>query len=566
MGVTQKIKFGVGLLVLLGVSTFLLPLSGWAANFLQNDGLEPPFDKYGEWSGGGHTFDLEVAHNWERFFIAAGTEDNGNKLRYFSSSAVAFLFGGNVEKQDGADSQIWWSTAPFDAGIYQQVSGLTVGQNYGFQAGILQVYGNTTSGINNKMFRSVGIDPTGGADPTGPNVIWSPEEGKNGNWFYPGVGAQAISSTVTVFIKVRAIDDAPQFEENAVWADNAFLDVAPTTSLSLTVDSPSQVTAAWSSAPHPGFHLFAYEAQYRKASQSSWTDLQIFTSQNGPSTNTGKSFNVESGVEYVVRARAWHEQDGPDSHEVPGPWAEATVTAGGIVSGRVLDNQADPFGGATVSVSGLPGTNTASRGDGGYDLLIGAGSFGLTSTGGSGWAIPQPVGVTVPNLESITPLTLTLRPPDDIISNGDFENGLAGWQVSGTLPVAAGTHYRTISHSLRLADNVTISQTGSISGAYKPTLAFWYKVDSGDGDDTFTAQILGPGGAAANSFNTGTAGQWQFAWLPLNLTEVYTGPVGVRFSLSQSAGPTQTVVYVDEVSLGSVRQIMPVYLPIVMKE
>jgi hypothetical protein len=49
------------------------------------------------------------------------------------------------------------------------------------------------------------------------------------------------------------------------------------------------------------------------------------------------------------------------------------------------------------------------------------------------------------------------------------------------------------------------------------------------------------------------------------LTEVYTGPIGVRFGLSQ-AGPTQTVVYLDEVSLGKAwGGPFKTYLPLISK-
>ncbi|MBI1878559.1 MAG: hypothetical protein HYR94_10085, partial [Chloroflexi bacterium] len=104
--------------------------------------------------------------------------------------------------------------------------------------------------------------------------------------------------------------------------------------------------------------------------------------------------------------------------------------------------------------------------------------------------------------------------------------------------------------SLSLSNTVTMSQTGLVSGTYQPVLSFWYKIEGGDGDDSFTAEFLGTDSITpTNSFTISTNGDWQQAWLPLNLTEVYTGPVGVRFSLSQT-GPTQTTVYLDEVSLG----------------
>lgn len=558
-----NLKLPVLLLALIAALMFALRPPAWAANLLQNDGLEPPFVKYGEWTGSGVTFDLEVAHNWQRFYIPAGTPDNGNDLRYFRASAVAFLFG-SVEKRDGTDAQLYWSTSPFDAGIYQQVSGVTAGEYYGFQAGILQVYGNTTTKIHNKMFRSVGIDPFGGTDPASANVVWGPEEGLDADWFYPGVGAQAQSTTITVFVRVRSIDDAPPLEESSVWVDDTFLDIAPTTSLTLTVDSPTQVTASWSGAPRSGFHLYAYEAQYRKASESTWTNLQIFDSSTSPiPTGTSASFTVEPGQQYVVRARTWHEQDGGDLHEVPGPWTEQTITVGGIVAGKVLNNRGEPFlGSATVAAGASP--TTTSAGNGSYALQTGAGTFDITATHATGWTTPQPVRVTVPDLQTVTPLTLTLRPPDNIIQNGDFETGLSGWQVTGTAPTTITTGHRSGAASLSLSGTVVLSQTGSITGSYRPVLSFWYKVDSGDGNDLFAVDILGAGLSAANTFSTSTVGGWQHAWLPLDAGEVYTGPVGARFSLNQTGG-AGTVVWLDEVSLGASQVVNKTYLPVVLK-
>lgn len=548
---------------LIGLAAALLPLSVWAANLLQNDGLEAPFVKYGTWdSGQGKVFDLEVAHNWERFFIPAGTYNNGDKLRYFRASALEFLYH-YVEKRDGQDAQLFWSTSPFDAGIYQQVTGLTPGETYGVQAGILQVYQNTHTTTQNKMFRSVGIDPTGGTDPTASSVIWGPEENRTPNWFYPGVGTQAISSTMTMFVRVRSLYDAPATEENSVWVDDTFLDVAPTTTLSLTVDSATQVTANWSGAPRSGFHLYAYEAQVRKITDSAWTGLQIFTSQTGPSTTTSQSFTVEPGVEYLVRTRTWHEQDAADSHEVPGPWTEATISTGGIINGQVLNSQGVPVSGATVSAAGVATTTSTTAG--GFKLQTGAGSFQLQATAGTNTSALLPVAV--PSTTIVVPFTITLRPPDEAITNGDFSTGLTGWSLSGTTPTTSSVEFRTPGRSLQLTGSSGVWQTTAVSGMYRPVLSFWYKL-VGDGNDTFSAHITPSGSGiwslADSSFTT--PGDWQFVSLPLNQTEVYTGSITVSFDLTQTGGLSDTVVYVDEVSVGkSWGGPNKVFLPLLVK-
>ncbi len=549
------LKKPVLLTILLGC---IIASVSYAANFIQNDGLEAPFDKYDTWTGSGVTFDLEVAHDWEKFHITGG-----DKLRYFRASAVAFLYG-YTEKRDGSDAQLYWSTSPFDAGIYQQVTGLTVGENYGFQAGILQVYGNTTSGIDGKMFRSVGVDPAGGTDPSATTVIWGPEEGLNADWFYPGIGFQATSTTATVFIRVRAIDNAPTYEENAVWTDDTFLDIAPTTTLALTADSPTQVSAIWSGSPRNGFNLWAYEAQYRKTTDSAWVNLQSFNSRTTtPPTATSANFSATPNTEYIVRARTWHEQSSGDGHEVPGPWVEKIITVGGMVSGKILDNQGYSFAGATVAVDGDPATSTSSDGSGNYTLLTGAGDFGLVTTTPSGWATEQPVQVTVPDAATTVPLTITLTPSDNVISNGDFENDLSDWMVQGDAPLSVTTGQYNGQASLCLTGSVTISQSRLISDSFEPGLSFWYKTE-GD-TENFTAKIIGNETlAVAGTLSIPAANEWSHIWLPLNVMGTYTGPVVARFNLTQTGEPVSQV-YLDSVSLGASRQISHVFLPLILK-
>jgi hypothetical protein len=83
----------------------------------------------------------------------------------------------------------------------------------------------------------------------------------------------------------------------------------------------------------------------------------------------------------------------------------------------------------------------------------------------------------------------------------------------------------------------------------------------------FTAEILGAGDLTpTGQFSTTTVGDWQHAWLPLDLGETYSGPVGVRFELNQ-LGPTQTLVYLDEVSVGSSfgETAEATFLPVIFK-
>ena len=134
------------------------------------------------------------------------------------------------------------SSGPYVAGIYQQVPNLTPGVAYKASIGWgapgppTETYG-----------RQLGIDPTGGTDPSAPTVIWGHEHWGNARGLnYPppdvniDVSAVAQSPTITVFVKVN---------HNAATANAMiFLDA-----VSLFVDpvqpTPAPVTATPSPAP-----------------------------------------------------------------------------------------------------------------------------------------------------------------------------------------------------------------------------------------------------------------------------------------------------------------------------
>jgi hypothetical protein len=97
-------------------------------------------------------------------------------------------------------------------------------------------------------------------------------------------------------------------------------------------------------------------------------------------------------------------------------------------------------------------------------------------------------------------------------------------------------------------------------------LSFWYKIEGSDGDDSLAAELLDAASLTpVNRVTFSSNTDWRQAYLPLALTEVYTGPLGVRFSLAQT-GPTQATVYLDEVSLGaSWGGPIKAYLPVIVR-
>jgi len=111
--------------------------------------------------------------------------------------------GGDSHSASG-DSLRLDSNGPYLAAIYTRVSGLQPGTAYKASLGFAS--GSVNAG---SYGRRLGIDPTGGVDPTSPNVVWGMDYWGNGKYLnYPppdvnlDVSAVAQSPTVTVFVKV----------------------------------------------------------------------------------------------------------------------------------------------------------------------------------------------------------------------------------------------------------------------------------------------------------------------------------------------------------------------------
>jgi hypothetical protein len=96
------------------------------------------------------------------------------------------------------------------AGLYQQIHGIPIGSLVQFSLWVegwqCRNYADCcksgkpcVSDFPYAMNFQVGIDPTGGTDPTAPSVIWSPASESFDHWSELFVSAVALSDTITVF-------------------------------------------------------------------------------------------------------------------------------------------------------------------------------------------------------------------------------------------------------------------------------------------------------------------------------------------------------------------------------
>ncbi len=182
----------------------------------------------------------------------------GDRPRQLPVGWSAFVLSGDpVYYQDdhtyfgGPNLTMWSVGGTFKAGIYTQVQ---VTPGAGYRASISWGAPNAPDLFG----RQLGIDPTGGTDPTAPTVIWGPMhwgEGRILNYPPPDVNidvrARAVNGTVTVFF----LTDHPQSSgDNLILVDAIALypdDSAPAVELPPTATPESPTATPEPPTPEP---------------------------------------------------------------------------------------------------------------------------------------------------------------------------------------------------------------------------------------------------------------------------------------------------------------------------
>ena len=147
----------------------------------------------------------------------------GSPPRQIPNGWNEFILSGEPTYMQDSDTywgppslRIWSSGGTFKAGIYTQVQ---VTPGAGYRASIAWGAPNAPETFG----RQLGIDPTGGTDPTSPNVIWGPMHwgpGRILNYPPPDVNidvrARAVNDTITVFFLV---DHPNSTGDNLIFVD-----------------------------------------------------------------------------------------------------------------------------------------------------------------------------------------------------------------------------------------------------------------------------------------------------------------------------------------------------------
>ena len=209
-------RFG-GLLVIAGLLLSLAPaaLAQGGPNLVKNGGFENGFYPWG-------TNDSRVPNDWAPFL------EPGSGMPQFKDGCDNP--DGWCEGVDGGlhSLKIWSDGSAFRAGVYQQIQNVTPGATYEARCWMI-VFTKSHSGepVDHAMTQAIGIDPTGGADPMSPAIVWAEKGDK-----FVHVRARAQSSTITLFLRVRvgAPRGMDQFIADAasLWQDTSVPVETPT--------------------------------------------------------------------------------------------------------------------------------------------------------------------------------------------------------------------------------------------------------------------------------------------------------------------------------------------------
>lgn len=129
--------------------------------------------------------------------------------------------GGRDYHIHGKHSQVVSSRYAFDLAFRQTVAA-EPGRDYTFSGSIVSFYkGTSGERADNKIFKTIGIDPTGGQRWDSPTVIWGERDGKDNEWRYPSLKVKAQARAITVFIRLEnTARDVGVTELNTIHLDN----------------------------------------------------------------------------------------------------------------------------------------------------------------------------------------------------------------------------------------------------------------------------------------------------------------------------------------------------------
>jgi len=168
-------------------------------------------------------FPEEYGQHWE---LKVDREKKGRthilSSKTFGEFTQRYFGGGGRDYHiHGRHSQVVTSQYYFDV-IFSQTVAAQPGKDYTFSGAIVSFYkGTSGERADGKIFKTIGIDPTGGRDFKSSTVVWGERDGKDNEWRYPSIRVKAQSGAITVFIRLENVEEnVGQTELNIVHVEN----------------------------------------------------------------------------------------------------------------------------------------------------------------------------------------------------------------------------------------------------------------------------------------------------------------------------------------------------------
>ncbi len=133
--------------------------------------------------------------------------------------------GGRDYHIHGRHSQVITSRYRFDLVLFQTVAA-EPGREYTFSGSLVSFFQGTSGPpVHDKIFKTIGLDPTGGQDFSAVTVVWGERDGRDNEWRYPLLKVRARAERLTVFIRLENEErDVGETELNIVHLDHFTLD------------------------------------------------------------------------------------------------------------------------------------------------------------------------------------------------------------------------------------------------------------------------------------------------------------------------------------------------------
>lgn len=346
-------------------------------------------------------------------------------------------------------------------------------------------------------------------------------------------------------------------------------DIPPTTTVTIT----QPITVPWFMVQWQAVDALSsidsYDVQLRQ-NGGAWSPWLTSTQA------TNAIYRGEVGMSYAFRARASDTVGNLEPFHGEGISVSTPLMA---IHGVIRDHRGEPVALARVEMQ-PPALDTATSSiSGDYVFYLNTtGTYTVVATHTQYGNLPPLRDVVITGSTELP--MLVLPPIDDVISNGQFEDGtLAHWLTSeGTSPIITTTahtgdfaaHFSVMSaldnlRSHQAATNVSgMEQTVELSGKAlaTPTLSLLYHASSVQTGDAFYAIVITSTEPLTYTFSLENEG-WQHAWIAL--PEINSPTVTVRLQVEQSEPLHDIAVIVDEVTIGSTAPPMhAVFLPLII--